>query len=88
MSDEKALNYNSYLKVDELLALQKPLSTGPEHDELLFIVIHQTYELWFKELIHEFKAAQESLVRGDTHRALTRRERDEYRPLQVILGQP
>jgi len=71
MSDEKALNYNSYLKVDELLALQKPLSAGPEHDELLFIVIHQTYELWFKELIHEFKAAQESLVKGDTHRALS-----------------
>ncbi len=58
---ESALTYNSYLKVDELLKLQQPLSAGPEHDELLFIVIHQTYELWFRELIHEFHAAQKSL---------------------------
>jgi tryptophan 2,3-dioxygenase len=67
---EKALNYSSYLKVEELLKLQEPLSEGPEHDELLFIVIHQTYELWFKELIHEFVAAQRALEAGDTHRAL------------------
>lgn len=70
MSDEKALNYSSYLKIDELLALQEPLSEGPEHDELLFIVIHQTYELWFKEMIHEFRAVQVSLEAGDTHRSL------------------
>jgi len=43
---DAALTYSSYLKVDELLKLQQPLSEGPEHDELLFIVIHQTYELW------------------------------------------
>ena len=49
---EYALTYNSYLAVDELLTLQKPLSEGPEHDEMLFIIIHQTYELWFKQLIH------------------------------------
>ena len=55
---ESALSYTSYLKVDELLELQKPLSDGPEHDELLFIVIHQSYELWFKQLLHEFAAAQ------------------------------
>jgi tryptophan 2,3-dioxygenase len=71
MSGEKALNYSSYLKVEELLSLQEPLSKGPEHDELLFIVIHQTYELWFKELIHEFKAAQSSLSQGQTHSALS-----------------
>jgi tryptophan 2,3-dioxygenase len=41
------------LKIDELLALQQPLSDGPEHDEMLFIVIHQVYELWFKQMIHE-----------------------------------
>jgi tryptophan 2,3-dioxygenase len=58
------------LKVDELLKLQQPLSEGPEHDELLFIVIHQTYELWFKEMIHEYKAAQKSLESGDTHYSL------------------
>ena len=48
------INYQSYLKVDDLLELQVPLSEGPEHDELLFITIHQVYELWFKQLLHEF----------------------------------
>lgn len=48
-----AVTYSSYLKVDELLALQQPRSEGPEHDELLFIVIHQVYELWFKQILHE-----------------------------------
>jgi tryptophan 2,3-dioxygenase len=67
---ESALTYNSYLAVDELLKLQRPLSEGPEHDEMLFIVIHQTYELWFKQLIHEFLAAQKSLEAGDTYRSL------------------
>jgi tryptophan 2,3-dioxygenase len=52
---DSALTYTSYLAVDELLKLQRPLSIGPEHDEMLFIIIHQTYELWFKQLIHEFK---------------------------------
>ena len=67
---ESALTYNSYLAVDELLNLQRPLSEGPEHDEMLFIIIHQTYELWFKQLIHEFLEAQRALEAGDTHRAL------------------
>jgi tryptophan 2,3-dioxygenase len=67
---ESALTYSSYLAVDELLELQRPLSVGPEHDEMLFIIIHQTYELWFKQLIHEFTAAQQSLEDGDTHRSL------------------
>ena len=67
---ESALTYTSYLAVDELLELQRPLSEGPEHDELLFIIIHQTYELWFKQLIHEFKEAQRALEANETHRAL------------------
>jgi tryptophan 2,3-dioxygenase len=58
---DPALTYTSYLAVDELLKLQRPLSTGPEHDEMLFIVIHQTYELWFKQLIHEFQEAQRAM---------------------------
>jgi tryptophan 2,3-dioxygenase len=53
-----ALSYRSYLKLDELLALQEPLSDGPEHDEMLFIVIHQVYELWFKQILHEIKLLQ------------------------------
>ncbi len=67
---DSALTYTSYLAVDELLKLQRPLSDGPEHDEMLFIIIHQTYELWFKQLIHEFKQAQVALESGDTHYAL------------------
>jgi tryptophan 2,3-dioxygenase len=64
-----AITYSSYLKIDELLALQQPRSSGPEHDEMLFIVIHQVYELWFKELLHELDRVQ-ALLKGDhPHRA-------------------
>ena len=64
-----AVTYASYLKVDELLALQQPRSEGPEHDELLFIVIHQVYELWFKELLHELDHVMRLLKADETHRA-------------------
>ncbi len=47
------VTYSSYLRMDELLNLQQPLSEGPEHDETLFIIIHQVYELWFKQILHE-----------------------------------
>jgi tryptophan 2,3-dioxygenase len=67
--DKKAITYISYLKVDELLSLQQPESDG-EHDEMLFIVIHQTYELWFKQILHEIAALQTSLEAGKTHRSL------------------
>ena len=70
MTHDKHVSYISYLKVDELLTLQQPLSDGPEHDELLFITIHQVYELWFKQILHEVAAAQKSLTAGDTHRSL------------------
>jgi len=50
------LSYNEYLKVRELLQLQRTLSDPVSHDELLFIVIHQTYELWFKQILHEIDA--------------------------------
>jgi len=48
-----SLTYSSYLQLDRLLSSQRPQSAGPEHDEMLFIVIHQVYELWFKQLLHE-----------------------------------
>ena len=67
---DKALTYTSYLKVDELLELQVPVSDGPEHDELLFITIHQVYELWFKQILHESAALQLTLESGNTHRSL------------------
>ncbi len=59
------VTYNSYLKLDELLSLQVAQSAGPEHDELLFIVIHQVYELWFKLVRHEVEMIQRSLTAGD-----------------------
>ena len=64
-----AVTYGSYLKIDELLSLQQPRSEGPEHDELLFIVIHQVYELWFKELLHEFDRVAALLTADESHRA-------------------
>lgn len=60
-----SLTYSSYLKIDELLECQKPLSEGPEHDEMLFIVIHQVYELWFKCIIHELEYLQQEFDRDD-----------------------
>src|SRR5512134_2792991 len=66
---DRSVTYGSYLAVDELLALQRPRSEGPEHDEMLFIVIHQVYELWFKEMLHELDHVT-SLFRSDKpHRA-------------------
>jgi tryptophan 2,3-dioxygenase len=64
-----SVTYGSYLKLDELLALQQPLSEGPEHDETLFIVIHQVYELWFKQLLHELDYLSLRLEQGDLPRA-------------------
>lgn len=57
------LSYGSYLEIDELLSLQHELSSPPHHDELLFIIIHQVYELWFKELLHELDAVTRDLDR-------------------------
>jgi tryptophan 2,3-dioxygenase len=63
------LTYSSYLKLDELLSLQRPVSDGPEHDETLFIIIHQVYELWFKELLHELDHLTTLLANADVPRA-------------------
>jgi tryptophan 2,3-dioxygenase len=63
-----ALTYGSYLALDELLAAQRPRSD--EHDELLFIVVHQVYELWFKQIIHELAHLQARLEAGDGAHAL------------------
>ena len=62
------LTYSSYLKIDDLLDLQHPLSDGPEHDEHLFIVIHQVYELWFKQMIHEVKGLGKAFENSEEHR--------------------
>jgi len=69
MNTDPAVTYSSYLKIDDLLSLQQPRSEGPEHDEMLFIVIHQVYELWFKELLHEFDRVRRLLEDDEPHRA-------------------
>ena len=61
-SSDAPLTYSSYLRVPDLLKLQNRHSSPPTHDELLFIIIHQTYELWFKELLHDLDAVVESLA--------------------------
>jgi tryptophan 2,3-dioxygenase len=62
-------SYGDYLKVNQLLELQHPLSEGPEHDEMLFIVIHQVYELWFKQILHELDHLEQLLARNDGSQA-------------------
>jgi tryptophan 2,3-dioxygenase len=81
-----AVTYASYLKIDELLELQQPRSTGPEHDEMLFIVIHQVYELWFKELLHEFDRVRRLLEDDEPHRAQHTLKRI-LTILKVMVGQ-
>ncbi len=62
------LTYGGYLELDALLSLQRPRSD--EHDEILFIVIHQVYELWFKEILHELQELEHRLAAGELPTAL------------------
>jgi len=79
-----ALTYTSYLALDEVLAAQRPRSD--EHDEMLFIVIHQVYELWFKQLLHELTHLQVRLDAGDTPHAV-RTLRRALTILKVVVAQ-
>jgi tryptophan 2,3-dioxygenase len=58
------LTYGSYLRVAELLSQQVPETDPPAHDEMLFIVVHQAYELWFKQLLHELEGARRAMDEG------------------------
>ncbi|MGH2674407.1 MAG: tryptophan 2,3-dioxygenase [Actinomycetota bacterium] len=70
VSDEEGqLSYGSYLRVPELLSLQSPLSKPAAHDELLFIIVHQAFELWFREMVFDLEAVRDLMFAGDTHRA-------------------
>ncbi len=62
---EGDLTYEDYLRVKDLLSLQHPQSEPPHHDEMLFIIIHQSYELWFKLLLHEIDTATQHLHEGN-----------------------
>jgi tryptophan 2,3-dioxygenase len=75
VTGDERLSYGTYLKVPELLSLQQLLSVPPQHDELLFIIVHQVYELWFKQLLHELREILHALDRDDplgAHRLLGR----------------
>ena len=63
MSFDSAMSYGDYLRIDDLLSLQAPISSA--HDEMLFIIQHQTSELWMKLAIHELSAAREALLAGE-----------------------
>lgn len=85
MNDQHpALTYSSYLALDEVLSAQRPRSD--EHDEMLFIVIHQVYELWFKQLLHEFAHLQQRLEDGDTPHVL-HTSRRILTVLKVVVAQ-
>src|SRR3954468_23100951 len=64
------LTYANYLDLEKLLTLQNPRSKPAEHDEMLFIIIHQTYELWFKQLLHEFEKVKRDFSAGDLFGAI------------------
>ena len=81
-SDE--MTYGSYLRLPELLSCQSP--TTDEHDELLFVIIHQVYELWFKQILHETGLLQRRLEAGDTPGALHTARRIA-KILKTIVGQ-
>ncbi|HEY5359775.1 MAG TPA: tryptophan 2,3-dioxygenase family protein [Streptosporangiaceae bacterium] len=63
------LTYGSYLRIPELLAQQVPQVVPPAHDELLFITVHQAYELWFQQLLHELTAVRDLMMTGHLWRA-------------------
>jgi tryptophan 2,3-dioxygenase len=78
------VTYSSYLRLDRLLSAQEPRSH--EHDEMLFIVIHQIYELWFKQLLHEFGKLQAELESGGTTHAM-RTLRRALAILKIVVAQ-
>jgi tryptophan 2,3-dioxygenase len=80
------MSYGDYLRLDLLLAAQQPQSDPPQHDELLFIVQHQTSELWLKLLVHELRSARSLLASDDLSPALKRLARIKH-VQHVLTGQ-
>ena len=74
----RSMSYGDYLRLDVLLSAQQPLSDPPQHDELLFIVQHQTSELWLKLLVHELRSARALLRTDDLAPALKRMARIKH----------
>ena len=78
------VSYAGYLRLDQVLSAQQPRSN--EHDEMLFIVIHQIYELWFKQLLHELGKLQSELESGSTTHAM-RTLRRTLAILKIVVAQ-
>lgn len=81
-----SLTYFDYLKLDKLLDLQEARSDPPEHDEMLFIVIHQVYELWFRLLLHEIEKLKRDLSAGDLYGAIHTFKRGRT-VMKTLVGQ-
>jgi tryptophan 2,3-dioxygenase len=77
------MSYGDYLRLDLLLSAQQPQSDPPQHDELLFIVQHQTSELWLKLMVHELRSARALLRADDLPPALKRMARVKH--IQRVL---
>lgn len=80
------LTYNTYLKVEELLKLQVCQSNPPHHDETLFIIIHQVYELWFKQILHEMTATIRAMQKRQLLRAFQSMDR-VVKIMRVLVNQ-
>jgi tryptophan 2,3-dioxygenase len=84
MNRASDLSYGSYLRLDDLLSCQRPLTDSD--DELLFVIIHQVYELWFKQILHEAALLQRRLEAGDSARGLHTARRIA-KILKTVVGQ-
>jgi len=80
------MNYSSYLQVEKLLDLQVPRSDPVEHDEMLFIIIHQVYELWFRQLLHEIDKVKQDLSGGELFGAIATFQRIRT-IMKTLVGQ-
>jgi tryptophan 2,3-dioxygenase len=69
------LSYSEYLRLPELLAIQEPLAEPPVHDEMLFVIVHQAHELWFKQILFELEVLLDHINVADWQRACTTLDR-------------
>ena len=83
---QEPINYQRLAMLSELLSLQRPISDPPEHDEMLFIIVHQVHELWFKALLHELDRVRELLMAGDEARTAATLKRVRA-IVKVLVGQ-
>jgi len=75
--EQQPLNYSTYLHLDELLGLQEPLTSPPEHDEMLFISVHQASEIWFKQLLFELDKVKADFAANHLYRVISSFRRAE-----------